>query len=204
MRDRLTEIIGRYGWRTPLVVFLLGCQRMAGPRQTLLINWLKLTTSGRKGRGIYCGRGVSCTIGSRLTIHDHVFIGARCFFEISINPQATVSIGSSSWVSHDCHIASRKSVSIGEQVLIGEFVSIRDSTHCYADTEVPIKIQKDIIGFISIEDDVWIGRGCLIQGKPEGIVIGRGAIIAANSVVSRSIPAMEIWGGVPAHFIKKR
>lgn len=34
-----------------------------------------------------------------------------------------------------------------------------------------------------------------------GVTIGNRAIIAAGSIVSKSVPAGEVWGGVPAHFI---
>lgn len=52
-----------------------------------------------------------------------------------------------------------------------------------------------------IEDEVWIGANVVIL---KGVKIGEGAIIAAGAVVSKDIPAYEIWGGVPAKFIKKR
>ncbi|WP_397445428.1 acyltransferase [Polaribacter sp. R77954] len=56
-------------------------------------------------------------------------------------------------------------------------------------------------GLTIVEDDVWIGNGCTILA---GVTIGMGSIIAAGSVVSRSIPPCEIWGGVPAKKIKDR
>ena len=37
-----------------------------------------------------------------------------------------------------------------------------------------------------------------------GVTIGRGSIVAAGSVVTKSIPPYTIWGGVPARFIKNR
>ncbi len=204
MLSRVQNIFRRYGWRTPWVVSSIAVARTSTIRERIFLNRLKLTTKGTKGKNISFGQGVVVSPGADLTLGDNLYIGARCFFEISANPSGRVIIGSNTWVSHDCHICSWKSICIGEHVLIGEFVSIRDTSHSYSDTTLPIKTQADVIGHITIEDGVWIGRGCLIQGKPDGITIGRGAIVAANSVVSRSIPSMEVWGGVPAHFIKQR
>lgn len=58
-----------------------------------------------------------------------------------------------------------------------------------------------IVKKIILYDDVWIGQNVTI--KP-GISIGRGAIVAANSVVTKDIPAFHIVGGNPAYIIKKR
>lgn len=52
-----------------------------------------------------------------------------------------------------------------------------------------------------VEDDVWIGHGCIIIG---GVTIGKGSIIAAGSVVTKNIPPCEIWGGIPAKKIRNR
>ena len=38
----------------------------------------------------------------------------------------------------------------------------------------------------------------------QNVHIGDGAVIAAGSVVTKDIPAFEVWGGIPARFIKKR
>ena len=54
---------------------------------------------------------------------------------------------------------------------------------------------------IIIGNDVWIGSNVLILG---GCEIGDGAIIAAGSVVTMSVPPYQIWGGVPAKFIRNR
>ena len=58
------------------------------------------------------------------------------------------------------------------------------------------KIEKVLIG-----KDAWIGANVTIL---KGISIGDGAIIGANAVVTRNIPPYEIWGGVPAKFLKNR
>jgi acetyltransferase-like isoleucine patch superfamily enzyme len=202
--NRLHRIRQRYGSRWLIVVCVRTFQQICQIRDKLVISWLRLITKGTKGKGIVIGRHVSVTAGCWLEFGDNLRIGARSILEISVNPAAFVTIGTNTWISHDCHICSYNRIDIGSDVLIGEFVSLRDSSHAHSDIALPMKNQKDILGRIVIEDDVWIGRGCLVQGKPEGVVIGRGAIVAANSVVSRSIPTMEIWGGVPARFIKRR
>lgn len=65
--------------------------------------------------------------------------------------------------------------------------------------EIPFKIRKK--GTILIGNDVWIGRGSTIL--PD-IKIGNGAVIAANSVVTKDIEPYSIVGGNPAKFIKYR
>ena len=52
---------------------------------------------------------------------------------------------------------------------------------------------------VSIGNDVWIGRQCIIL---DGIKIGDGAIIATGAVVTKDVPPYAIVGGVPAKIIK--
>lgn len=52
-----------------------------------------------------------------------------------------------------------------------------------------------------IGDDVWIGHRVVIM---EGVTIASGVIVAAGSVVTKNICDCEIYGGVPAVFIKHR
>ncbi|WP_026529105.1 CatB-related O-acetyltransferase [Butyrivibrio sp. VCD2006] len=55
---------------------------------------------------------------------------------------------------------------------------------------------------INIGNDVWIGDNVTIL--PSCVSIGNGAIIGAGAVVTKNVPPYEIWGGVPAHCIKRR
>jgi virginiamycin A acetyltransferase len=52
-----------------------------------------------------------------------------------------------------------------------------------------------------IENDVWIGQNVTVM---PGVHIGNGAIIAANSVVTKAVPAYHIAGGNPCRIIRKR
>jgi virginiamycin A acetyltransferase len=63
------------------------------------------------------------------------------------------------------------------------------------------KIQFSEHEHVTIGNDVWIGSHAFIKG---GVAIGDGAIIAANSVVAKDVPAYHIAGGNPCKIIKKR
>ena len=54
-------------------------------------------------------------------------------------------------------------------------------------------------GSITIESDAWIGTGAVILPN---ITIGEGAVVGANSVVTKDVPPYTVVGGVPAHKIK--
>jgi maltose O-acetyltransferase len=53
---------------------------------------------------------------------------------------------------------------------------------------------------ITIEDDAWLGTGTVVL---PGIKIGEGAVIAANSVVTKNVDSYTIVGGSPAEFIRQ-
>lgn len=54
---------------------------------------------------------------------------------------------------------------------------------------------------VVIEDDVWCGANVTIL---KGVTIGRGSIVAAGAVVTRSCPPYSIIGGIPAKIIGQR
>ena len=54
---------------------------------------------------------------------------------------------------------------------------------------------------ITIEEDVWIGAGVRVL---DGVVLGRGCVVAAGAVVTKSVSARTVVGGVPAKEIATR
>ena len=54
---------------------------------------------------------------------------------------------------------------------------------------------------VVIEDDVWCGANVTIL---KGVTIGRGSVVAAGAIVTKSFPPYSIIGGVPAKLIKMR
>lgn len=70
-----------------------------------------------------------------------------------------------------------------------------------ADSDLRIKPVPSKSGDVLIGDACWIGANVLIN---PGVEIGRNSVVGANSVVTKDIPPNEIWGGVPAKFIRKK
>lgn len=88
-------------------------------------------------------------------------------------------------------------IEIGEEVIIGDNVLIRDtdSHQIYYEGHT-----QEVSSPIIIEDHVWIGVNCTIL---KGVRIGKGAVIAAGAVVTKDIPAGCLAGGVPAKVLKQ-
>lgn len=78
---------------------------------------------------------------------------------------------------------------------IGDDVTIRQNT-TFGIARLEAKTQRPVIG-----NGVEIGAGAVIVGS---IHIGDGAIIGANAVVTKSVPAQAIVGGVPARVLRMR
>ncbi|WP_461133849.1 acyltransferase [Spirosoma lituiforme] len=92
---------------------------------------------------------------------------------------------------------------IGDNVKIGGGTTIFDTNFHSTDSSVR-KSESDlklaIFSPIVIEEDVFIGTSCIIC---KGVIIGARSIVAAGSIVTRSIPRDQVWGGNPAKFIKE-
>ena len=98
-------------------------------------------------------------------------------------------------------IYCQDSITIGDWVKIGGGTRIFDTNHHplnWRDRRLD-DITKVRHAPIIIEDDVFIGACCFIM---QGVTIGKKSIVAAGSVVTKSIPENELWGGNPARYIK--
>lgn len=109
-------------------------------------------------------------------------------------------IASGTVINYGAWINGSGKVTIGKNVLIAPNVSITSSTHRY-DLRSPIKDQGLRLAEVIIGDDVWIGANVSVLA---GAVIGRGSIIAANSVVKYNVLPESIAAGDPAVKVASR
>jgi len=92
---------------------------------------------------------------------------------------------------------------VGDSVLMGSHVCfVGRNDHQFRTPGTTIwSGARGVNAPVVVEDDVWIGTGSIILS---GVTIGKGAVIAAGSVVTKDVPACEVWGGNPARKIDDR
>jgi acetyltransferase-like isoleucine patch superfamily enzyme len=130
------------------------------------------------------GRDIHCQINTtfwsprrHVIIGNRVGIGSRCIFLCDIE--------------------------IGDDVLIGSncaFLNVDDHRYDIVGKTIWNSGRGDKYKIV-IEDDIWIGHGAIILTPTR---IGRGAVVAAGSLVTRNVPPYAIVGGVPARVLRMR
>ena len=115
---------------------------------------------------------------------------------VTFNRWRGVKIGTGVWIGYDSIIdtAYPELISIGNDVSIGIRCTIIDHYWYWEQGKTPKVKQKDLIS-VRIEDKAYIGPGVIILPN---VTIGYGAVVAAGSVVSKSIPPMTFARGNPA------
>ena len=148
-----------------------------------------------------------------VSVQDNVFIQVNGLFKMGhksmikrdayvIVNNGQLTVGEHSAIGKRSEIAlNGGKISIGNSVRIASNVFITNANHEFVNKDTPIMDQGIATADVIIEDDVWIGHAAIIL---PGIHIGKGAIIAAGSVVTKDVPAFTIVGGNPAKFIKNR
>jgi acetyltransferase-like isoleucine patch superfamily enzyme len=150
------------------------------------------------------GDGASVTIGDNVTLnsqdrgyHLNIFAPMKIMAD---RPGAEIVIGDNTRMTGTC-IHAYLRITIGKNCLIAANTQIFDgSAHdlCFPNVEDRIHTvggAKEIV----IEDNVWIGANSIVL---PGVTIGYGSVVAAGSVVTKSIPPYALAGGNPTRVIR--
>lgn len=116
----------------------------------------------------------------------------RCDFDSS----GGFSIGSNSVINSGCRIDTRGKICIGDNVSVSRNVTILTADHDMDDPNLSGRTKM-----VKIDDYVWIGTGAMIM---PGVCVGKGAVVAAGSVVTKDVKPFCVVAGVPARIIKLR
>lgn len=147
---------------------------------------------------------------------SHLIVGDHCFLRGDIlleTPEARCTIGDHCFLGEHSQIWAKESVTIGSFVLIAHMVDIHDndshSLQWHDRREDALDLfergkevdwSKITSAPVVIEDDVWIGmKSCIMKG----VRIGRGAVVAAGSIVTRDVAPFTLVAGNPAREVKK-
>jgi acetyltransferase-like isoleucine patch superfamily enzyme len=97
-----------------------------------------------------------------------------------------------------CTISAATSITIGDHVLIGSGCLITDNDAHPVDPDARRAGVAGAAAPVVIEDDVFIGARAIIL---KGVTIGRGSVIGAGSIVTKSVPAFSVAAGNPARVV---
>lgn len=123
-------------------------------------------------------------------------IARDCYFDNS----SQVEFGKDVFVNRKCqfHVGSKNArIVIGNSVWIGMDVCFVCPTHEIGNFKQ--RAGRPLYNDIIIEDGCWIGARTTIL---PGVTIGEGSVVAAGSVVDKSLAPNCLWGGVPAKLLK--
>ena len=158
------------------------------------------------GKGSLLASGVKAHNAQHISIGNDTSIMSHCILETAPSKNTTpqLTIGNNCSIGEYSHITCANKVTIGNGVLTGRFILITDNSHGASNIEemdIP-PLSRRIVskGEVTIKDNVWIGVKATIL---PGVTIGRGAIIAANAVVTKDVPDYAIAAGIPAKIVKQ-
>lgn len=139
-----------------------------------------------------CDGGGSISVGAKTRIHPYAML---------LTYGGNISIGRHCTVNPYNILYGHGGLTIGDRVRIAAHCVIIPAQHRFNQSDTPIHEQGISAKGIFIEDDVWIGANCTIL---DGVRIGRGSVIGAGSVVTKSIEPNSVAVGVPARVIRTR
>lgn len=158
------------------------------------------------GSGSTLGRGVSIdglskygvSLGKNVNLGDFSIL--KCtgtFAEIG----GGIVIGSNVGIGAFSYIGAAAGVEIGHDCIMGTSVGFYAENHNYGDVSVLIRQQGTSRKGIKIGADCWVGSNAVFL---DGCDVGRGCVVGAGSVVTKSFPEFSIIAGVPARVIGRR
>lgn len=105
------------------------------------------------------------------------------------------------------HISAMDCVCIGDNVLMASHIYISDNSHgCYkcglndSHPDIPPAERPYFVSPVEIGSNTWLGEGVIVM---PGVKIGKGCVVGAHSVVTKSIPDYSMVAGTPAKVIKQ-
>lgn len=135
-------------------------------------------------------------IQGKAVFHDYVAIWSTIEkSKILVREGASLEVGAHTRIN-GAHLGVREKIHIGKNVRIAPYSLLLDSDY----HDLSNRQQDGRTGAIIIEDDVWVATRSLIL---KNVHIGKGAVIAAGSVVTKDVAPYTVVGGSPARFIKK-
>ena len=119
------------------------------------------------------------------------------FMSTYMHEAVNITIGEATIINQHCSLDGRGGLTIGSNVNISSHVILVAGSHDVQNAECFAGYAKPI----TVEDYVWL---CTRSTILAGVTVGRGAVVAAGAVVTKSVEPYTIVGGIPAVKIGER
>jgi acetyltransferase-like isoleucine patch superfamily enzyme len=148
--------------------------------------------------------------------HLYFTIGDNCMIEgelLCYTPESSIVIGNGVYIGNNTKLLSHTKITLQNDIMLSWSITVMDTD---AHSLVSKEREKDVSDWlkgaqfknwekvntspITIESNSWIGFNSIIL---KGVCIGKGAIVAAGSVVAKSVESFSIVAGNPSTFVKK-
>lgn len=136
-----------------------------------------------------------------VSIGDGTCIGDQSWLNVAIRDKnKRMNIGGNVLIGRHAVITTAEYLEIGDFCVLSPRVYISETDHVFNDLSKPILEQGVVKGKkVIIEENCWLGINSVIVGD---LVIGRGSVVAANSVVKSTVPPFSVVAGSPARIVK--
>lgn len=174
---------------------------------------------------VFLGRGAKILNKSNIELGKNVTIGAKAILDgytkakvrlgdsTKIGPYTEVrctshfskygkgfTLGNNSAIGKLAFFGAAGGITIGDDVLIGEYSSFHSENHNYSDCSKLIREQGVNSQGIVLGNDIWVGAKVTFL---DGARVGNHCVVAAGAVVTGQFPDNVVIGGVPAKVIKE-
>ncbi len=125
-------------------------------------------------------------------------VGIHTLPGVAIYYPRNVHFGKNVFLNRGVYVVAPEKIVFGSNVLVGPYAVINSGNHRYRDSSRLIRDQGHKLAPIQIEDDEWIGSHAVIM---PGVKLGRGCVVAAGAVVTKSVEPNMVVAGVPATIV---
>lgn len=162
---------------------------------------------GTFGAGSYISYPMATMYGaSSIHLGEDTLVGRNCSLLVGYAPDDPdipargIVIGDRCVVGAGSTFTAHSSITLGDDVWLGQNVFISDASHGYQDPDTPIGLQLGRHQPVAVGSGTWIGHGAIIL---PGATIGRQVVVGAGSVVRGVVPDHSVVAGVPAQIVRR-